>query len=182
MLLKTKNYQLKTSRGFALIEVIVSVALFSVVMTVGIGSLLNMISANKRSQSLKVVVNNVNLAVEGLSKEIRVGYDYNCGSSTGGDCVNGSNSIYLTSKDGESIIYRLNSDAIQKSIDGGTFNAMTSPDVVISDLTFYVLGSSSADSVQPRVIILVRGYKGERFKDRLEFDLQTVATQRLLDF
>ena len=168
--------------GFVLIEVIVSVALFSVVMTVGIGSLLNMISVNKKSQSLKVVVNNINLAMESLSKEIRVGHGYNCGSVGGGDCVSGASSLYFTSKDGESIIYRLNNNTIQKSVDGGSYQNLTSPDVLISDLNFYVLGSSSADTVQSRVIIVVRGHKGNRVKDRLEFDLQTVATQRKLDF
>ncbi|MBU1557669.1 type II secretion system GspH family protein [Patescibacteria group bacterium] len=171
----------ESKKGFALIEVIISVALFSVVMTVGIGSLLNMISANKKSQSLKVVVNNINLAMEGMSKEIRVGYDYNCGFLTGGDCSVGSDSIYFTSKNGESIVYRLDGGVIQKSVAGGSFNSITAQDTVIYNLTFYVLGSSSSDFIQPRVIIIVRGYKGDRVKDKLEFDLQTTVTQRRLD-
>jgi len=181
-ILSTFNLRLSSKSGFALIEVIISVALFSVVMTVGIGSLFSLINANKKSQSLKVVINNINLAMEGMSKEIRVGYDYNCGYSTGGDCVNGGNSIYFISKDGEDVIYRLNNNIIQKSVDGGAFNDITAPDTIIYNLTFYVLGSSSSDSIQPRVVIIVRGYKGDRVKDKLEFDLQTVVTQRLLDF
>jgi len=169
-------------QGFALVEAIISVAIFSVVMTVGIVSLLSIVSVNKRSQAFKIVVNNLNLAIESMSKDIRVGYDYNCASATGGDCVSGGDSIYFKSKTGEDVIYRLYNHSIQRSVGGSSFVSITAEDVVIDLTKFYVIGSSKSDFVQPYVIIMIEGHTGERDRRRIDFDLQTTVTQRKLDF
>ena len=176
-----KNINKNNSKGFLLIEMIVSVALFSVVMTIGLGSLLSIISANKRSQSFKIVVNNLNLAMETMSKDIRVGTDYNCGSFAGGDCVLGDDSFYFISKSGQNIIYRVNDNVIEKSIDGSGFIGITAPDIIIDNLQFFVLGSSSSDNLQPRVVIVIQAHAGERIKEKMEFGLQTTVSQRIID-
>jgi prepilin-type N-terminal cleavage/methylation domain-containing protein len=72
----------KTS-GFTLIEIIVSLAIFSMVALVAIGAFLKIIDANKKSQSTKTAVNNLNFALESISREIRVGNKYNCGTNAG---------------------------------------------------------------------------------------------------
>jgi len=177
-----KKKKEKIERGFVLIEMMVSVALFSVVMTVGLGSLLGMIASNKKSQSLKVVVNNINLVMESMSKDLRMGHSYNCGSSSGGDCNTGKSSIYFVSKEGNDVRYSLEAGSIKKVVDTGVPFSVTSPDVTIDYLKFYVLGSINGDNSQPRVVIVIKGHKGNRVKDRLTFSLQTVVTQRILDF
>ena len=177
---KNKNNR-NLKKGFVLVETIVSVGIFSVVMTVGIGSLLSIVKTNKRAQSYKVVVNNINLSIESMSREIRTGTDYNCGSSTGGDCVSGADSIYFKDKSGVNMVYRLYNNSIQRSVNDSSFVNITSPDIAVDSVKFYVLGSSNSDSIQPRVVIVVGGHSGERVQDRLSFNLQTVATQRVLD-
>ncbi len=177
-----RQYKPKTNKGFALVEAIVSVAIFSVVMTVGIVSLLSVVDVNRRSQAFKIVVNNLNLAIESMSKDIRVGYGYNCASVSGGDCVAGGDSIYFTSKSGDAVIYRLNDGSIEKSVEGSGFVSITADDVVIDYLNFYVIGSSSSDDIQPYSIIILEGHVGEAVGKRIDFDLQTTITQRKLDF
>src|SRR3990167_9012172 len=72
----------KMKKGFTLIELMVAISIFIVVMTISMGSILNVFDANRKSRSLKTVLNNLNLAVESMSKEMRFGKNYHCGSGT----------------------------------------------------------------------------------------------------
>jgi prepilin-type N-terminal cleavage/methylation domain-containing protein len=62
--------------GFTLVEVIISVALFSIVMTVALAIILSFISDNKKSQAINSVVTNVNFAVDSMVRDIKTGYYY----------------------------------------------------------------------------------------------------------
>lgn len=64
--------------GFTLIEIIVSLGIFTIVAVVATGAFLKVIDANKKSQSLKTAINNVNFALESISRELRVGSNYYC--------------------------------------------------------------------------------------------------------
>lgn len=169
-------------RGFTLVEIIVAVGLFSVVMLIAVGTLLSLVDANKKAQALKSVMNNLNFALESMSREIRTGTGYDCGTSGGlVDCVNGDTQFAFTSSDGEAVIYRLSGSRIEKSIDGGSFLAITSPEVQIDALKFYVTGASTADTLQPQVTMTISGVAGATEKVQTEFDLQATVAQRLLD-
>src|SRR3989344_2766515 len=72
----------KMKRGFTFIELMVAVSIFIVVMTISMGSIINVFDANRKSRSLKTVLNNLNLAVESMSKEMRFGRNYHCSSGT----------------------------------------------------------------------------------------------------
>jgi prepilin-type N-terminal cleavage/methylation domain-containing protein len=65
-------------KGFTLIEIIVSLAIFSIVSVIAVGALLKIIDANKKSQSLKTAINNVSFVLESMSRELRVGTNYYC--------------------------------------------------------------------------------------------------------
>ncbi|MEY2664862.1 MAG: hypothetical protein RIT04_670 [Candidatus Parcubacteria bacterium] len=65
-----------TQGGFTLIEIIVSLAIFAVVAVVAVGAFLKIIDANKKSQTLKTAINNVNFALESMTREMRVGSNY----------------------------------------------------------------------------------------------------------
>ena len=72
----------KSQRGFTLVEMIVSLAIFSVVAVVALGALAKIISANQKAQSLQSAMTNLNFALEAMSREIRVGTNYQCDSTT----------------------------------------------------------------------------------------------------
>src|SRR3989344_865344 len=191
-IIPTSNLQLLTSKsGFTLIEIMVSVAIFATVMTIGAGSMLSILDANAKAQSLKSVMNNLNLALEGMSRSIRVGTTYHCGNSgiltAVLDCDGESYFAFEKSggdpgNSGDQVVYKLQAGRIEKSSDGGgSFIAVTAPEVVVEDLKFYTTGSSTTDSNQPRVLIIVRGYAGTKEKTRSDFDIQTSVTQRQLD-
>ncbi|MFA6459219.1 MAG: type II secretion system protein [Candidatus Paceibacterota bacterium] len=64
--------------GFTLVEMIVSLGIFSVVAVVALGALVRIITANQKAQSLQSAMTNLNFALEAMSREIRVGSEYNC--------------------------------------------------------------------------------------------------------
>ncbi len=76
--LKPKTQNPKACGGFSLIEMLVATAIFSVVMTLSVGSLLAIIDGNNKAQGLKLAMNNINFAVEGMSRTIKIGTRYRC--------------------------------------------------------------------------------------------------------
>lgn len=170
-------------KGFTLIELMTAVSIFSIVMTISMGSIVGIFDANRKSRSLKTVLNNLNLAVESMSKEIRFGTNYHCGSgdiTEPQDCPSGDTLVSILSSDSTQITYRLNDKSIEKQIDDGGYISLTAPEIIVDDLTFYVLGARSEDLFQPKVLIKIKSHSGEG-KGRSDFTLQTTVSQRILD-
>ena len=176
-----KNKIPNNKRGFSLIEMMVAVTLFSMVMLIGVGALLSLIDANKKAQALNSVMNNLNFAVESMSRNLRVGTNYNCGG--GPDCTSGGTSVSFISSKGENIVYQYNSSEkrIEISKDGGAYVTITAPEVTIDDFAFLVKGASSSDNLQPRIVIKIRGTAGVKEKIKTSFNLQTTVSQRVID-
>ena len=75
----SQAYTKKTTQaGFTLVEMIVSLGIFTIVALVAVGALLKITDANKKAQSLKTAINNLNFALESMSREMRVGEMYHC--------------------------------------------------------------------------------------------------------
>ncbi|MBP9771849.1 MAG: type II secretion system protein [Candidatus Pacebacteria bacterium] len=166
--------------GFTLIEMIVSIFIFSIVMVIATGSLVSILGANRKAQAVKAVMNNLNFSLDSMTRAIRVGTEYDCGVSS---CsVDGSTEFSFIDTDGDEVIYRLNdiTQRIERSVEGGSFLPLTAPDVTIERLRFYADGESDSDDEQPRVLIIVGGVAGNE-KARTNFDLQTLVSQRILD-
>src|SRR3989338_2524865 len=54
----------RASRGFTLVELIVSIGLFAIVMLISVGALLALTGANRKAQALQSVMNNLNVALD----------------------------------------------------------------------------------------------------------------------
>ncbi len=163
----------------------VAVSIFIVVMTISMGSIISIFDANRKSRSLKTVLNNLNLAVESMSKEMRFGRNYHCGSAsdTGTDpqnCSSGNVLLSFLSSSGVQITYRLNSETIEKQVGSGDYIAVTAPEIIIDDLTFYTLGAGASNTLQPKVIVRIRSHAGMN-RGRSDLNLQTLVSQRALD-
>ncbi len=199
--IRAKNTARKSIRGFTLIEMMVAVSIFSIVMLVAIGSLVTVIDANRKAQSLQSVINNISFAIESMSRTARVGSSYYCfqGNSNPApvdsngiekplDCVNGGTLIAFEAHDGnpnerdDQVVYRLNGTSIERSLDGGsTFVSLTSSRVRIDHLKFYVIGSDPNDSLQSRILVTISGTAGVSVRSETKFNLQTTITQRVPD-
>lgn len=185
--------------GFSLIEMLVSVALFSIVVTTSIGTLLVLVDANAKSQSIQIAINNLSFAVDAMTREIRTGADFYCASTqtsvTSGsllnsgkrDCANGGNAIAFTdTRTGDRIGYSLehNGDKIQRRIDGTSGNAwldMTGGNIIINTFEFVVTSSDNTDDEQPAVTIFIDANVGDATGLGSQFQIQTSVVQRKLD-
>jgi Tfp pilus assembly protein FimT len=192
MSIETKTNQ----KGFTLLEIMISVALFMTIFVMSSGSIYSIFDANGKSQNLRSVMDNLNYTLESMTRTIRFGSVYHCDvtvlpvTSTR-DCGTGANSIVFKDYTGAmDVVYNFSSNSITKSVDGGTtYTTITSPDVTITDLKFRVIGSTifcstscgSKDTNQPRVIINVSGYVGAKNTTRSSFTLQSIVSQRKFD-
>lgn len=183
------------SRGFSLIELMVAVALFSVVMLISIGALLSLADANRKAQALQSVMNNLNTAIDGMVRSIRMGSQYHCGNIDSFDvarsCPNGDTLIAFEnfygdfSNSGDQWVYWYDSTTkrMYKSENSGTTQfQLTASEVQIDEAKFFVVGAENTDSVQPKVVIVLRGTAGAgNAKTRSSFSVQSTAVQRAID-
>jgi type II secretory pathway pseudopilin PulG len=70
--------------GFSLVEMMVAIAIFMVVAVVAVAALLKIVDADRKSKTLQDTVNNINFAMDSITREIRVGSAYTCSNSFGG--------------------------------------------------------------------------------------------------
>lgn len=185
---------MRTTTGFTLIELMVSVTLFIIVMLVSVGALLALVNANRKARSLESVINNLNVTLDGMVRSIRMGTHYNCGNtnvpdtSVGADCASGGSVFSFApfgtdaTVQGERWVYSIADGRIWRSKSGGTGSvAVTAPEVSISEMKFYVIGTQRRDTAQPKVVLVVKGTAGPDNLTRTTFYIQATAVQRALD-
>lgn len=181
-----KPYTLNLLRGFTLLEMVVSLGLFTVVIVIGLGALMSMSAAAQKTKSISIVMDNLNFALESMTRSLRTGISYHCG--VGGnigepaDCPNGASQIAFRDSLGRTVVYRLQNGSIERSTDGGSvFLSVTAPEITIESMNFFVDGTTPGDSRQPRALIVVQGTAGEREREQSSFSIETMVTQRFFD-
>jgi type II secretory pathway pseudopilin PulG len=192
-----------TRRGFSLIEVLVSLSIFMVVVTVSVGALMALITGSARARNTQSVMTNVSFLLDSMTREIRTGNDYfcgtpaslptvtaptvrtqNCTNATGFSFNEGGRSLTqgLTTR---RIAYRLNGTAIEQRIGAGLWYPVTAPEVSITSLRFDATGTDRNDASgrAPTVTIFIKGTGGVAATDgsQGDFNVQATVTQQLLD-
>jgi len=197
----------KKQKGFSLIELLVSISLFSVVLTIAVGTLLVLVDANGKAQNMQEAMTNLTFAMDSMTREIRTGRGYYCDDNTFDnddltnsdtrDCLTDDPGIQLSFVEGGSsltsgqgsdrISYRFNQAAgiIERQVGDNDFAPLTSDSMNITDLRFTVSGSdtwiANDNSYPPVVTIYIEGSAGVLEGIDTGFELQTTITQRSLD-
>ncbi|MCB9818703.1 type II secretion system protein [Candidatus Nomurabacteria bacterium] len=191
-----------SQKGFSLIELLVSMALFTVVLTMGIGALLVLINANAKAQNTQESVSNIQFALDSMARELRTGFAFYCSSGTettgDADTHQGCNKgTYLSIIEGgksltdgdnnRRIAYRFNSSsgAIERKIGTGSWVRLTNPTVDITNMHFNVSNTARKEDdgnlLQPNVTIFIEGEVAGIGQTGSGFMLQTTITKRVLD-
>ncbi len=149
---------------------------------------------------------NISYALDSLTREIRTGSDYFCGVSIGlptdgyttQDCSGESGfsfnegGVSLTEQSSSRrVAYRLHNNVLERRLGngngGGSVNEpsdwlpVTAPEIVITDLRFYVTGSMRTNTESPTVTLYIAGTAGEDDGSQSRFNIQTTIVQQLLD-
>lgn len=177
---------IKKTGGFTLVEMIVSLGLFTIILFAAMSSFLTLINADRKSRTTQVAMDNLNFALEDMSRRIKTGYAYDCdmlGGST--DCPNGAMMFNFTDQNGvDKVTYKLNDGKIERNVrpigQVGAYVPATAPEITINSLKYIVNGTTSGDGVQPYVTILIKGTTNINSVTS-SFNIQTTATQRIYD-
>jgi len=203
------NYNMSSNRGFTLIEMIVSLALFTVVAVISIGALLKIMDANRKSINLKNVTNNINFALESMTREMRVGSKYQIDSNiinsighngykpteedtqkevniTSGPWVIAFHSSKVGISNGPCNLiyaYRYTGTKLQKAQQTSDCNNRINnndfSDIVSSDVVFTNVRARVDASNKPRIEFVFTGYGGIKEKEKVYFNIQTKINQRI---
>lgn len=173
--------QSKESQGFTIIELIVSIGIFTVVAVAAVAALTSVIDANRRTRALTEANNNLNFVLQSMVREIRNGFNYGCDATSASGtnpCPDGFNEFGFIDSTRDEVGFRLNNASIERKINNQSFRAITPNQVDITHLQFRVTGSDQNDQ-QSRVEITIQAEAGEGDATST-LNLQTTATQRLL--
>jgi prepilin-type N-terminal cleavage/methylation domain-containing protein len=204
-------YKYKNQKGFTLVEMLVSVALFSIVMTIATSTIFSIIAGNRKAQAINSVVNNLNFAIESMIRDIKTGYSYECGAYTmpitkndpGFTCVTPSTFVdkiaFISTLSGtpEAVEYKFvpKNGTTQGHILYTQSNTasypLTSSDINITSVKFYinnpgVVNASTipANVVQPSVFLVIDAEaadSGTNDKRVTNYHIQTFISQRHLN-
>jgi type II secretory pathway pseudopilin PulG len=188
--------------GFTLIELMVATSIFMMVMLAAIGALMITSNAAKESKALRSAMDNVNFAMDTMTRTLRLGSEFACmpgpipaaggsfiAASAPADCASpsGGSKIVFTKPNSTGHFdagYQLASASGRQAVekcDASGCASMTAPEVAITDLKFFVRGSDPSaapiDGVQPSVEILLSGTVTLSGKVTT-FALQSLASQR----
>ena len=199
--------------GFSLIEVLVSLSIFTVVVTIAVSTLYTLIDANARTRNSQSIATNLSFTLDSLTREIRTGSDYYCVANNNDpmpvaannestrNCPNGGAALSFneggqsltgnTPNDSRRIAYRLYEGKLQRRLGNGDgvpgdntlsdWSDLTSDDITIERLRFYVQGATRGDDEAPIVTIFLAGTVGDEESTESRFSIQTTIPQRLLD-
>jgi prepilin-type N-terminal cleavage/methylation domain-containing protein len=65
-------------KGFTLLEAMVAIAIFTIIMVIGISALLNVSSTNKKTQNLRTIIDNLSFSMEDMARNFRLGSNFHC--------------------------------------------------------------------------------------------------------
>jgi prepilin-type N-terminal cleavage/methylation domain-containing protein len=159
----------KTTFGFTLIEMMVAVSIFAIVVMISMTAILSVVDSNKKAQSLKSVMNNLNFALETMTRSIKTGENL---------VVINVNRVQIIDQNENNVIYSLGDGGYANRIVrivGGNVEPITAPEVEISNLKF-IDGTGTG---QPSVVMIVQGTVKMSERVSSDFSIQTTVTQRL---
>jgi prepilin-type N-terminal cleavage/methylation domain-containing protein len=160
----------KYSHGFTLMEVMVSVSIFSIIITIGIGSLLTINTTVQQTRADRQAMDSLSYVLDTMTRQIRTGMDYEGGGSSisfkrqDGDVSSGGS--------GEEIIFFEQDNQIFMSIAGNSFD-ITPVNVIMNNLDFEIINDTGMPYVTIRMSATVQSGKRDS-----ALAIQTGVSQR----
>lgn len=200
-----RTAQSKKEGGFTLIEVMIAMAIFTVIVTIGIGSVLSAIRQHHVSEDSRTVIDNLNFLMEDMARNVRLGMNVHCMASGEAplsftddydavppqDCAlpgDAHNAIVFNDQSGRQLTYALSTglggapSQVYKQR-GSADAVLVNPPEVEMDFAksgFTVRGSLPGDGAQPTVTIRLVGKVVYKSVNTI-FSIQHTVTLRNVD-
>lgn len=171
------------SKGFTLIEMMVTVLIFSIVVGAVIGVFVSALQIQRYNLTYQQLLDQTSYAMEYMGRAIRMAVkDDGVGCISSGLNYQGDTSrIKFVNYKGECQEFLLENNQLKVRFDSGGKIPLTSDDFNVTSLSFGISGESDADNLQPRVTIFM-GIQGTDSKVQPKIAIQTAISQRNLDF
>jgi prepilin-type N-terminal cleavage/methylation domain-containing protein len=169
-------------KGFTLIEMLVTVGLFAIIVTIAVGGFVNAERTQRQVASLISAQSNVSLALEQMSRDIRTGYlfchdpgvstyssrcddgVYNLPDQMQPTCTVASSSdpssptwtcpsLDFYDANGNHINYSWDGGALTEGVNSSTPQSITGNTVYVKYLKFQLFGQTEGDHWPPRITI-----------------------------
>jgi len=180
--------------GFTLIELIVSIALFTVVAVIAMSAYISLISLDRRARATNDLVSNLSFVVDSMARSIRTGTGYECGGfGHGPNCTGGSSVFSFTDENGQPVTYILQTSPYKtigecvgsSSCTNSSATPLTDAGITVTNLKFYEDGvgtTGTEKSIQPHVIFTLTGsIKPDANTAPITFTIEEMATERRIE-
>lgn len=174
------------SAGFTVIEIIVAIAMFSLVSAAALGIFTSTMKAQKRILANQELIDQTSYVLEYMSRSLRMAIkdDKDFGSGTD-NCLSGNKANYEINPATGGIRFRNYNDECQEFYlesgrlmeNNGSVLPLTSADLTVDKFQVSGAGWGQGDNLQPSVTIFLE-ISG---KDQTKMIIQTIISQRNLD-
>ncbi|MDQ5889529.1 MAG: hypothetical protein QG609_22 [Patescibacteria group bacterium] len=167
-------------RGFTLIEMMVSVTIFSIVTLIVSGAFIVLADIYRQIQSNRAVIDNLNLAMDTMTLQMREGKNYNISQGQiSFDEYIVENNEYVPS--GRYLTYRLKEDGsgileqcVDESLDDDSCNDLTSSEIKVERLYF----EEQRTDIPKQILVVLDGVASNKKGLESRFLLQSTLSQR----
>jgi len=197
-------YPRNMKKGFTLVELLITVGLFVIVITIAVGGFTNAIRTERQVSSLIAAQSNVSLVLEQMSREIRTGYLF-ChdagGATPSSRCNDVNNSSLPTCSVAAStgvwtcptldfydaqvnhVNYSWAGGQLMESVGTNPALSLTGDTITVKYLKFTLFGQTEGDNWPPRITISI-GVTPSSTDPAVANDvinLQTTVSSRIID-
>jgi prepilin-type N-terminal cleavage/methylation domain-containing protein len=195
MVLISQKNQRRIS-GFTLVELLVAIALFSILVSIAAGGFVRALRSEREVSSMMSAESNISIALEEMTREMRTGYLFchdigstspspscSCSSPTGQPPWT-CQSLEFYNVAGEKIDYVLQDGVLERSDgaeNGGALTPLTSSNVSTTYLGFTLFGNLETDTWNPRITVAVSVEPSDSTISWSAANLETTVSARTFD-
>jgi len=168
------------SKGFTLVEMLVTVLIFSIIIGTGTGVFVSAIKLQKYNLTHQQLLNQTSYVMEYIARAIRMAKKDVIGCIDGSNYLETANSIKFATYNDQCWKFFLENAQLKIDKDGIIYE-LSSSDFQVSSFTVSVSGDVADDNLQPRVTIFME-IEGQGPGSQPRLKIQTTISQRNLDF
>lgn len=163
----TKNKDKRN--GFTLVELLVALAVFSLLVFVLTTITTSIIKAQRKAFAVQSVQEPARYIIEIISREVRIS-DIN--SFSGDDLP----SLNITNFQNETVVYRFVDNKIQRQVNGGVWQDLSPTNLEVTG-GFYIANESFPKRAKVTIVMEMRTTEG-KVESRAKINLQSAITPR----